>query len=219
LGSTLIFGSPDHHNTSSKVESVNWVVADLLRAFANDRQDDWPLLTPLVEFAINDAASPLGTGFTPFYADRGQHPQRPLTPPSQGRPAEARGWEAVARLMEQVTTEVRALLQERQDARKARLDPGRRDVQFVPGDLVLLDFDRIPLPSRGLLSPRWQGLFFDRGSDGSEHIQAYLASGVEGGERVQRVSVALIPHTPGMDGAGAARAPSGGRPSERGTGA
>ena len=79
FGSTLIFGSPDHHNTSSKVERVNWVVADLLRAFANDRQDDWPLLTPLVEFAINDVASPLCTGFTPFYAFHGQHPRRPLT--------------------------------------------------------------------------------------------------------------------------------------------
>ena len=50
----------------------------------------------------------------------------------------------MAQLMEQVTTEVRALLQELQDARKARLDPGRRDVQFVPGDLVLLDVDSIP---------------------------------------------------------------------------
>ena len=69
------------------------------------------------------------------------------------------GGEAVAWLMEQMITEVRALLQERQDARKARLDPGRRDVQFVPGDLVLLDVDRIPLPSRGLLSPCWQGPF------------------------------------------------------------
>jgi len=159
LGSTLIFGSPDHHNTSSKVERVNGVVADVLRAFVNDRQDDWPLLTPLVEFAINDAASPLGTGFTPFYADRGQHPRRPLALPSQGRPAEARGGEAVARLMEQVTTEVRALLQERQDARKARLDPGRQDVQLVQGDLVLLDINSIQLQSLGLLSPSWQGPF------------------------------------------------------------
>ena len=39
LGSTLIFGSPDHHNTSSKVERVNGVVADVLRAFVNDWQD------------------------------------------------------------------------------------------------------------------------------------------------------------------------------------
>ena len=61
--------------------------------------------------------------------------------------------------MEQVTTEVRALLQERQDARKARLDPGRWDVQFVQGNLVLLDVYSIQLPSRGLLSPSWQGPF------------------------------------------------------------
>ena len=36
---------------------------------------------PLVEFANNDSFSPLEMGYTPFYADRGQHPRsRPLTP-------------------------------------------------------------------------------------------------------------------------------------------
>ena len=91
--------------------------------------------------------------------DCGQHPQRQLTLQSQGRQAEARGGEVVAWLMEQVATEVRALLQELQDASKARLDPGRLDVQFVPGDLVLLDVDHIPLLSLGLLLPHWQGPF------------------------------------------------------------
>ena len=60
------------------------------------------------------------------------------------KPGAGRQWE-------QVTAEVRALLQEWQDTSKARLDPGRRDVQFVSGDLVLLDIDRIPNPSWGLL--------------------------------------------------------------------
>jgi len=159
LGSTLIFGSPEHHNTTSKVERVNGVIADVLRAFVNDRQDNWPELTPLVEFAINDAASPLGTGFTPFFADRGQHPRRPLAPPTSGTAPEAKGGKAVALLMGRVTAETRALLQERQDARKARLDPRRRDVRFAPGDQVLLNSERTPLPSRGLLSPRWVGPF------------------------------------------------------------
>jgi hypothetical protein len=83
LGSSLVFGSPHHHNTTGnlKVERINGVVADVLRSFANERGDDWPALVPLVEFAINDSASPLGFGYTPFYADRhgGQHPRRPLT--------------------------------------------------------------------------------------------------------------------------------------------
>ena len=34
LGSSLIFGSPHHHNTTSKVERVNGVIADVLRSFA-----------------------------------------------------------------------------------------------------------------------------------------------------------------------------------------
>ena len=152
LGSTLIFGSLHHHNTTSKVERVNGVIEDVLRAFVNDRQDNWPDLIPLVEFAINDSASPLGTGYTPFYADRGQHPRRPLAPPDDAAsPAAVGGGDALARLMDHVTGEVRALLQERQDTRKARLDPGRRDVRFEPGDEVLLDTSHTPLPSRGSL--------------------------------------------------------------------
>ena len=74
LGSTLIFGSPDHHNTSLKVKLVNWVVADVLSAFVNNWQDNWLLLMQLVEFEFNYAASQLSTGFTPFYADHSQHP-------------------------------------------------------------------------------------------------------------------------------------------------
>ena len=69
LGASLIFGSPHHHNTTTKVERVNGVIADVLLSFAGERADDWPTLVPRVEFAINDSASPLGTGYTPFYAD------------------------------------------------------------------------------------------------------------------------------------------------------
>jgi hypothetical protein len=74
LGASLIFGSPHHHddhNTTSKVERVNGVIAagDVLRAFAGNRSDDWPELVPLVEFAISDSASTLGrgSGYMPFY--------------------------------------------------------------------------------------------------------------------------------------------------------
>ena len=61
--------------------------------------------------------------------------------------------------MGRVTEEVRALLQERQDRRKAELDAHRRDVRFAVGDEVLLDTEHAPLPSRSLLSPRWMGPF------------------------------------------------------------
>ena len=61
LGTSLIFGSPHHHNTNSRTERVNGVIADVLRSFVDGRQDDWPSLIPLVEFAINDTAFPPGS--------------------------------------------------------------------------------------------------------------------------------------------------------------
>ncbi len=69
------------------MERVNGVIADELRSIANERGDDWKELLPLVEFAISDSALPLGSGYTPFQADRGQHPRRPLTPPAAPDPA------------------------------------------------------------------------------------------------------------------------------------
>ena len=79
LGASLIYGSPHHHKTASKVKCTNGVIADVLHSLAGERADDWPALMPQVKFAINDSASPLGSGYTPFHADRGQHPRRPRT--------------------------------------------------------------------------------------------------------------------------------------------
>ena len=62
--------------------------------------------------------------------------------------------------MGRVTAEVRALLHERQDRRKADAwRSSRRDVQFAVGDEVLLDMEHTPLRPRSLLSPRWIGPF------------------------------------------------------------
>ena len=54
--------------------------------------------------------------------------------------------------MGRVTVEVWALLQERQDRRKAELDTSRRDVQFDVEDEVFLDTEHTPLPLRLLVA-------------------------------------------------------------------
>jgi hypothetical protein len=86
--------SPHQHNTTSKVERVHGVIADVPRAFAGYRRDGWPELAPLAEFAINDSASSLGSGpratrpSTPTAASAGPSP-RPMrqTPPPHPAPA------------------------------------------------------------------------------------------------------------------------------------
>jgi len=159
LGTRLVFGTPHHHKTTAKVERVNGVVGDALRAFVSDRQDNWDELIPLVEFALNDSASVLGCGYTPFFMDRGCHPRRPLAPPLVPTDSAGKLGEDLARLMDHVTGEVRALLQEAQDERRQLRDQGRRAVVFAVGDEVLLDTSFAPLPSRGILSARWMGPF------------------------------------------------------------
>ena len=97
LGASLVYGSPHHHNTTSKVERVNGVIADVLRSFAGERADDWPALVPLVEFAINDSASPLGSATnrsSPTAASNSAvrlPPPRPLTLRVQARTSHSHG--------------------------------------------------------------------------------------------------------------------------------
>ena len=159
MGSTLIFGLLEHHNTTSKVKWVNCVIADVLCAFINDQQDNWPELTPLVEFLINNTASSFGIGFTPFFADLCQHPCCPLAHQTSGTAPEARGVEAVALLTASVSAETRTLLQEQQDTLKACLDPLQWDVRFALGNQVLQYSKHTPLSSSWLLSPLWVGQF------------------------------------------------------------
>ena len=68
LHAALVLGSTHHHAATSKVERVNSAITDVVRSFRQRarRRLDGPRAA---------------TGYTPFYADRGQHPRRPRTPP------------------------------------------------------------------------------------------------------------------------------------------
>jgi hypothetical protein len=158
LGSSLVFGSPHHHNTTGKVERINGVIASCAPsstsvATTGQRSCRWsnsqsmirrPLSAPATLPSMPTAAS------TP--AARSPRSRRGPTP--QDRWATARGlitsWCAGRR---------RFGLQECQARRKAEFDAHRRDVRFAVGDEVLLDTENTPLPSRSLLSPRWMGPF------------------------------------------------------------
>ena len=159
MGSSLIVGSAYHKNTNAKVERANGVIGDTLRAFANGRKDDWDQQLPFAEFAINNAASALGGGLTPFFIDRGAHPRLPLSPPQDARYAGESPAHFAGRMLE-VETAVRALLLEAQMARKAQLDAGRVDTVFKVGDKVLLRTkELLDAADIGKLRPRWDGPF------------------------------------------------------------
>ena len=159
MGSCLIVGSAYHKNTNAKVERANGVISDTLRAYANGRKDDWDRHLMLAEFAINNAASTLGDGLTPFFIDRGAHPRLPLSPPLDERTA-GESHASYATRMRAMEATVRELLAAAQAERKAKLDAGRVDTVFHVGDQVLLRTrELLDVADIGKLRPRWDGPF------------------------------------------------------------
>ncbi len=159
MGSSLIVGSAYHKNTNAKVERANGVIGDTLRAFANRRKDDWDRQLRFAVCAINNAASTLGDGLTPFFIDRGAHPRPPLSaPPADGAPDETRA--GYARRMRELTPTVRELLAAAQQERNAKLDAGSVNTVFKVGDLVLLRTkELLDAADIGTLRPLWDGPF------------------------------------------------------------
>ena len=134
------------------MERANGVIGDTLRAFANGRKDDWDRQLPLAVFAINNAASTLGDGLTPFFIDRGAHPRLPLSAPAAGGVGTESPGQYAQRMRELELT-VRELLAAAQRERKAKLDAGRVDTVFKVGDQVLLQGWNLPKIPACLLVP------------------------------------------------------------------
>src|SRR6266478_1149355 len=69
----LHFTSGYHPEGNGQTECINQVLEQYLRAYTNYQQDDWAALLPLAEFAYNNAPS-VTTGVSPFFANKGYHP-------------------------------------------------------------------------------------------------------------------------------------------------
>ncbi len=110
-------------------------------------------------FAINNAASTLGDGLTPFFIDRGAHPRLPLS----AAPVDGAGGESpalFARRMRTMELTVLELLAAVQQACKVKLDAGRVNTVFKVGDRVLLRTkELLDAADIGKLLPRWDGPF------------------------------------------------------------
>jgi len=58
---------------------MNQTLEQYLRVYCNYQQDNWSELLPLAEFAYNNTPSAT-TGITPFFANKGYHPNLMVHP-------------------------------------------------------------------------------------------------------------------------------------------
>jgi len=79
LDMRLHFTSSYHPEGNGQTEQSNQTLEQYLRIYCNYQQDNWADLLPLVEFAYNNAPSAT-TGVSPFFANKGYHPNISVYP-------------------------------------------------------------------------------------------------------------------------------------------
>ncbi|KAJ9519236.1 hypothetical protein QJQ45_017895, partial [Haematococcus lacustris] len=161
-GTRLLLSSAYHPQTDGQTERANRTVEDMLRPYVNDHKTDWDQHLAAVEFAYNSSEH-VGTGFTPFYLNYGQHPTTPsalLLPPPTLVPSQAA--EDFVTSMRNNLTAARSALQRSIDTQKLHADQHRRHEEVEVGDLVLLSCANLNLQTAvnsTKLQPRFVGPF------------------------------------------------------------
>src|ERR1700712_2580900 len=69
----LHFTSGYHPEADGQTERANQTLEQYIRIFTSYQQDNWSSILPLAEFAYNNAPN-ASTGITPFFANKGYHP-------------------------------------------------------------------------------------------------------------------------------------------------
>jgi len=75
----LHFTSGYNPEGDGQTEQANQTLEQYLRIYCNYQQDNWSELLPLAEFAYNNAPSAT-TGVSPFFANKGYHPNISIHP-------------------------------------------------------------------------------------------------------------------------------------------
>jgi len=89
LDMRLHFTSGYHPEGDGQTERVNQTLEQYLRVFCNFQQDNWASLLPLAELPYNNAPNET-TGVSPFFANKGYHPNLAVHPERDMASARAR---------------------------------------------------------------------------------------------------------------------------------
>lgn len=140
LDMKLHFTSGYHPSADGQTERTNQTLEQYIRIYCSYQQDDWETLLPLAEFAYNNAPN-VSTGISPFFANKGYHPN--ITIHRERDLASIRARDMIVNLddLNQVLKSEIALAQERYKihADERRLEPP----DFKVGEKVLVSAKHI----------------------------------------------------------------------------
>ena len=138
LGKALImhlyFTSGYHPKDDGQTESANQTLKQYLQSYCNYQQDNWSELLPLVEFRYNNAPSAT-TRVSPFFANKGYHPNISVYPECNMTSAQAREYAVDLDSLHQYHCEEMANAQLRYQGLDAKRSPAP---DFKVGDQVYM---------------------------------------------------------------------------------
>lgn len=149
LDMVLHFTSGYHPEGDGQTERANQTLEQYLRIYCNYQQDNWSELLPLAEFAYNNAPSAT-TGVSPFFANKGYHPNLSVHPERDLSSARAREYAIDLDELHQFLREEMAHAQERyQGPADARRKPAP-DLKIGDQVFVKAKYFRSTRPSKKL---------------------------------------------------------------------
>jgi hypothetical protein len=157
LGIQSLASTAFHPQTDGQTERINQEIELFLRAFVNERQDDWAKLLPMVEFAYNNHVHS-SMQQTLFFTAHSEHPQMGFEPV---RPGNVQAAADFADRMRAGLEEAKSALQKATEDMKRfynRHHDGKEEFQV--GDKVWLDtrYMTTTRPAKKL-DDRWFGPF------------------------------------------------------------
>ncbi|KAJ9524331.1 hypothetical protein QJQ45_008531 [Haematococcus lacustris] len=163
-----------HPETDGQTERVNRVIEEMLRHFIRPDQRDWAEYLPLVEFAINNAWQE-SVRSTPFYLNYGYHPRLAELLDLPQKVPQAHGF---VKGMKTAVEQARQCLARAQKRMKSYQDNKRREVLYLPGDMVLLSTQNMRgkanQPGVRKLKPRYVGPFSVQYMVGKAAVKLWL---------------------------------------------
>lgn len=153
LGTTLSMSTAYHPQTDGLSEREQRTMSTWLKAFCSDHPEDWDLLLPLAELALN-CMPQAASGIAPYELLYGRNPahsvDRALSNESPGTDAareiaDVPAAEARWKRMSAAWTKVRGKLQEGQRRMATSADRHRRELSFSVGDQVLLSTQHLKI--------------------------------------------------------------------------
>ena len=187
LDMTLHFTSGYHPEGNGQTERTNQTLEQYLRIFCNYQQDNWSELLPLAEFAYNNAPSAT-TGISPFFANKGYHPNISVHPERDLASDRARQF---AVDLDELHTELKLVIANAQQRYESSANLRRSpapDFQVGQQAYVLAQFIRTTRPSKKL-AEKFLGPYDIIGQAGTHSFILRLPDALRGVHPVFHVSM------------------------------